>query len=495
MTTVVSKLTDIQARLDALARQHKVPGASLGVMSGDEVLEFTTGVANKNTGVPVTSDTLFQIGSNTKLYTTTLVMQLVDEGKVDLDSPVKRYVPELKLADAKGAETVTVRQLLTHTSGIEGDYFDDFGRGDDGIERYVASLENIGSVYAPAEMWSYCNSGFVLAGRLVEKITGDPYHKVLRERILAPLGLPRTTVLMEEMLAHSCAVGHIIPPEGNEPVVPPRVMMSPSQAPAGSMTVSTPREVIGFVRMHLDGGTARDGKRVLSADAVKAMQQPQAKLPRSSLGEAMGLGWLLSSWGGERVIGHGGGTIGQLSFLQCLPDRRIAVVLLTNSMTGGFLWRDLGRWLFDEVAGVKMPVLPKPPAEPPDVDLKRYVGTYRRHGVDIELAVKDGSLAGKITYTGALSDISPAQEVSVRAIDDELFEAKLRAGEAIMHFMEFDGRGRPRWLHMGGRVSRRVAGERSTGAKARAKRPAAKGRTGAKKRAAASRKGRTGRRR
>ena len=92
MTTIASKIADIQAALDALAKQHKVPGASLGILQGTEVVVLATGVANKNTGVAVTPSTLFQIGSNTKLYTATLVMQLVDEGKVDLDAPVKRYL-------------------------------------------------------------------------------------------------------------------------------------------------------------------------------------------------------------------------------------------------------------------------------------------------------------------------------------------------------------------------------------------------------------------
>src|SRR5207302_5133090 len=192
-------------------------------------------------------------------------MQLVDQGKVDLDAPAKKYVPELKLTDSAAEKAITVRMLLTHLSGIEGDYFDDFGRGDDGLAKYVESFATLGQIYSPGEMWSYCNSGFCLAGLIVEKVTGEPYHKVLREKLLTPLYCPATTVLMEEMLAHSCAVGHMVPGPGKEPVVPPRVMMSPSHAPAGSMTTSTPREVMRFVRMHLDDGKAPDGKRVLSA--------------------------------------------------------------------------------------------------------------------------------------------------------------------------------------------------------------------------------------
>jgi CubicO group peptidase (beta-lactamase class C family) len=347
--------------------------------------------------------------------------------------------------------------LLTHTSGIEGDYFEDFGRGDDGIERFVASLKDVGQIYQPGEMWSYCNTGWTILGRLVEKVRGEPYHKVMREKILSPLGLHATTVLMEEMLARSCAVGHLLLPGQTEPVVPPTVMMSPSHAPAGSMTASTPAEVLGFVRMHLDGGRTRDGRQVLSTASVKAMQQPQSKLPRSSLGTAMGLGWILAEWDGERVIGHGGGTIGQTSFLQVLPDRRFGVCLLTNSSTGAALWRSLGSYLVEEFAGVRIPELPKPPDEPPALDLAKYAGSYHRLGLEIDLKAENGSLVANFKGTGPLSSLSPPQEGRARPIDAEIFSVSIGGADAgLAHFMDFDRRGRPRYLHVGGRVSRRI---------------------------------------
>ncbi|MEX0874219.1 MAG: serine hydrolase [Actinomycetota bacterium] len=456
MTTLASKISDVQAALETLARQHKVPGASLGILHGSELVEFVTGVANRNTGVPVTTNTLFQIGSNTKVYTATLVMQLVDEGLVDLDAPVKKYLPKLKLADGKALEVITVRHLMTHTSGIEGDYFDDFGRGDDGIEKFVGSLKDIGQIYQPGVMWSYCNTGWTLLGHLVEKLRGEPYHKVLRDKLLTPIGASATTVLMEEMLARSCAVGHIALP-GAEPFVPPMVIMSPSHAPAGSMTSSTPAEVLRFVRMHLNGGRAKDTTRILSAGSVKAMQQPQAKLPESSLGTAMGLGWILSEWDGERVIGHGGGTIGQVSFLQILPDRPFGVCLLTNSTSGGALWRELSRYLYHEFADVRPPEVPSAPEVPPTLDLSKYTGAYTRLGIDIDVSVENEQLVGEMKSTGALASLAgPPQKIAARPIDKEIFLANLSGEDTIVQFLDFDRSGRPRYMHVGGRVSRRV---------------------------------------
>ncbi len=474
MTTLASKFVEIQAALDSLSRQHKVPGASLGIFSGSERVEFVTGVANKNTGSPVTPSTLFQIGSNTKVYTATLAMQLVDEGLIDLDALVTKYVPELKIADKTAAEKITVRMLLTHTSGLEGDHFDDFGRGDDGIEKFVASFKALGQIYQPGEMWSYCNSGWVLLGRLIEKVRGEPYHKVLRDRLLAPIGAKRTTVLMEEMLATHCAVGHLLFPGMAEPMVPPQVMMSPSHSPAGSMTSSTPAEVLRFVRMHLDGGKAKSGAQVLSAASVKAMQQAQVKLPRSTLGGEMGLGWILSQWDDERVIGHGGGTIGQTSFLQVLPDRKIAVCLLTNSSTGALLWRDLGRYIFEEVAGVHMPEVPKLPETPPKVDLSKYTGEYKRLAIDMELKVEDGTLVADMKASGPMAAVAPPQKGVGRPIDRETFLLNIGGEDGIAQFLDFDRSGRPRYLHIGGRVSKRVetaaSAKTSKAAKPKAKR-------------------------
>ena len=463
MTSVVSKLTEIQARLDSLARQHKVVGASLGVMSGDEVVEFVYGLANKDTGLPVTNDTIFQIGSNTKVFTATLIMQLVDEGKVDLDAPARKYVPELKLADQKTADRITVRQLITHTSGIDAaDYFDDFGLGDESLEKFVASLADKTFNFQPGDMWSYNNTAFSLAGRVIENVTGQPFRTAFHERLLDKLGMKLTTVRIQDMLRRNAAVGHVQPPGANEPVVTPQPLLPVATAPAGSLTASNCKEMFTFVRMHLNNGKGPDGKHVLSAESAKAMQQPQAKLPASSLGESMGLGWIIGNWDGEKVIGHGGGTIGQYSFLQVLPERKFGVLLLTNAPGGGLLWRDLGRWIFEELASVKMPELPKAPESPPKLDLSRYAGTYRRLHMDTELKVKNGKLVGTVVYKGSLATVGQPQEFALTPIDAETFVMGEAAG--VAEFMDFDSNGRPGFVHAGGRVSKR-ASSRNGGAR------------------------------
>jgi CubicO group peptidase (beta-lactamase class C family) len=448
-------LDDIQRRLDALARQHHVPGAALAVSRGDELLEFATGVISTRTGVAATTDTVFQIGSNTKLMTTTLIMQLVEAGRVDLDTPVRRYVPSLELAEPGVADEITLRHLLTHTSGIEGDYFAEFGRGDDATARYVDSLATVGLIHRPGQLWSYCNAGFVLAGYVVEQLTGQPFWAVLRERICEPLGLDSVTALAEEMIARRCAVGHR-PGPGGVPMVPPVVIMGMASVPAGSRVVSTAADLAAFARMHLGDGTAPDGTRLLSAASVAAMQEAQAARPTSTVAPtAQGLGWVLADWSGRRVLGHGGGTIGQTSFLQAIPDRDLVVALLTNSAGGERLWRPLGRWLFETLADVPMPAVPRPADPAPELRLADYAGTYERLGARYEVAVEDGQLVLRAEFLGALAELAGTTQppARLRAVTGEAFHAASAAGESLVRFLEFR-EGRPDYLFTG-RVARR----------------------------------------
>lgn len=477
MTTLVARFRDVQETLDALARRHRVPGATLAIGAGDELVDFATGTLNVNTGVETTTDSIFQIGSNTKLFTTTLIMQLVDEGVVELDAPVRRYLSGFALDDPSAAREITVRQLLTHTSGIQGDYFEGFGRGDDAIERYVDSLSGIDLVHRPGQMWSYCNSGFVVAGRLAEVVRDAPYHQLLRDRICDPIGLRRTTVLLDDMLRYRAAVGHVPGPEGR-PMVPPSVVMEYAQAPAGSRTTATAAELVRFVQMHLNDGVAPNGTQVLSPESVRAMQQVQTTMPATStVPLTQGLGWLMQEWGGKKVIGHGGGTIGQLSYLQAIPEDRLVVALLTNGPTGGLLWLDLARWLFDELAGVQPSSAPKVPAVSPELNLERYAGTYERIGVRQTVTAEGAELVVQAELTGNLAEIQQNQPppLHLRPLDRERFVGKVNGLDTVVVFSEFE-RGRPAYL-FAGRAARRVAPRRAPSSKAAS--PAARKRTAA----------------
>ncbi|WP_420323400.1 serine hydrolase domain-containing protein [Kribbella antibiotica] len=399
--------------MTTLAAKHGVTGATLGILRGGELVEAATGVLNKNTGVEVTTDSLFQIGSITKVWTTTLVMQLVEEGLIDLDAPLVDVLPELRLSDPDVTKQVTMRHLVTHTSGIDGDVFDDTGRGDDCLEKYVDVLANVSQNAPLGATWSYCNSGFSLAGRVIEKLTGKTWDQVLRERIITPLGLGHTVTLPEEALLHRTAVGHL---DGK---LAPVWGLQRSAGPAGLIS-STVADVLAFARLHLDGGLAPDGKQLLSEASVTEMAELHAELPANSLGDSWGLGWIRFAWDGQSVIGHDGGTIGQTAFLRILPTEGLAITLLTNGGSAGDLYDELFGELFQELADVKLPTPLAPPATPPAVDLEPHTGRYERAGTTHEVLVRDGSAVLRTTVTGPLAALVPeaTQERALVPVDD-----------------------------------------------------------------------------
>jgi CubicO group peptidase (beta-lactamase class C family) len=460
MADLQSRTDHLQARLDELAAEHHVPGATLGIVLGDERLELATGVVNVNTGVETTTDTVFQIGSIGKIYTTTVIMQLVDEGRIQLDAPVSTYLPSLLLADTEATDTVTVRQLLNHTSGIDGDQFQDFGRGDECLERFVESMSSLTQVAPPGSFFSYCNAGWVLAGHLAEKVAGAGFDRVFQERLFTPLGLTKSTMLPEEAILHRVSVGHLVDRETKTPNVVPQWMLPRSLGPAG-LICQPVGELLDFARMHLDGGRATDGAQVLSAESVAAMQQETVSLhDRYTLGPGWGLGWILFDWGQEKVIGHDGATLGQGAYLRLVPERRFAVALLTNSDGRAPLYRTLFDEIFQDLVGMGIPPLPEPTAEADGVDLSAYAGTYERLGVRMELEIVDGGLQLAIKGTGPLAAQRPdPPPMRLRPVDKVTF---LAAGddpavqELPVVFFDFDD-GRPRFVHFGARATPRVS--------------------------------------
>lgn len=449
----------LRERLAMLCDEHRVPGAAVGVLQDGEVTEAAAGVVNLETGVEATTDTVFQIGSMGKAWTATVFMALVDEGLVSLDEPVRTYLPDFRVADPDVSVAVTPRHLLAHTSGIDGDHFEDRGRGDDCLERYVASCASLEQTHPFGATMSYCNTGYSILGRIVEVVTDRVWDTAMRERLFSPLGLTRTCTLPEEALLHRTAVGHVPPQPGAAPERASVWMLPRVCGPMGLID-STVRDVLAFARMHLDDGRAADGTRVLTAESTRAMQEPEVEVPDPhSLGSHWGLGWILFDWGGRRLYGHDGNTIGQSSFLRVAPDAELAVTLLTNGGDAGQVYRKLFGELFADLAGIELPPLPETPDRPPGIDLAPYAGTYRRLGVRLDLGVEEGRLTGTTTLSGPVASLlpNPVQEISLTPVDDTTFLALSEGAETPSPavFYDFEGDA-PRYLHMGARAHPRI---------------------------------------
>jgi dipeptidyl aminopeptidase/acylaminoacyl peptidase/CubicO group peptidase (beta-lactamase class C family) len=414
-------------RLAELATEYRVPGATLGIQwLGEDPVVASHGVLSKATGIPVTDDALFQIGSISKVWTTTLVMQLVDEGRLDLDAPIVDVLPELRLSDPEVTKRVTMRHLLSHTSGIDGDVFTDTGRGDDCVERYVELLELEAQNHPLGATFSYCNSGFVLAGRVIEKLTGQTWDAALRERLIAPLGLTHTVTLPEEALLRRAAVGHLA--EGDADPEPASSWVLPRSIGPAGLIAARAADLLAFAAAHLRGGVTADGTRVLSDASTAAMTASQVTLPDTLAGrDSWGLGWMRFGWDGQRLIGHDGATIGQYAFLRILPAHGLAVTLLTNGGNAADLYVDLFGEIFAELAGVAITRPLVPETVPPVVDASRHLGTYERAGARIDVFTDDGQLRFRLTLTGSLAELRPelTHEMDLVPISDTLFVGRM----------------------------------------------------------------------
>jgi CubicO group peptidase (beta-lactamase class C family) len=392
-------------RLAELARQARVPGAVLGIWAGGQEILAASGVLNRATRVRVSTDSVFQLGSITKLWTATMILQLVDEGLLSLDTTVAQALPGVRLGAADLGDEVTVAHLLTHTSGIDGDIFTDTGRGDDCVERYVGLLGRACSAFPPGGVYSYCNSGWVVLGRIIEVLDGRPWDESLRERLCGPLELAQTVTLPEEAILYRAAVGHRAGGARVQVWGLPR-----SIGPAGLITAAA-HDLLTFARFHLDGGLAPDGKRLLSEASVAAMQQPRAVIPDfSAPGAAIGLGWRVSRWDGREIVGHDGDTVGQSAYLRVDPQARVAACLLTNSGQSASLCQEVFAEVFGVLAGVSMPAGPRPAAAGRgDLDLGRHAGRYERTSRRFDVSVRDGRLLLLLTATGELATLASAQ--------------------------------------------------------------------------------------
>ncbi len=454
-------LNELPQQLRAAIRRHNVPGASIAIYRNGRLTEAAAGVVNVDTRVPTTTDTVFQIGSISKIFTTTLVMQLVDEGLVDLDEPLRGYLPRFRVADGNASNTVTLRQLLCHSSGIEGDLFVDSGRGDDCVARLQVMGRLLPQLFAPGERLSYCNFGFAMLGRMIEVLTGDTWDAAMRKRIFEPLGMNHALTLPEETVKYRCAIGHVPhPKKRGVNMLSPMPWLSQGQKAAGATPTMAVGDLMKFVDMHLNGGVARSGERLLSRSSVRAMQRKQMSLaPAMRVGtNGWGLGWFLGTWSGKKVFGHDGGTVGQYSFLRILPERKLAVALLTNGGDAGGLYEEMFEKTFAHFGRLAMPSPPEPLERIP-ADADKICGRYEnltgfiefsrnRQGFVVEVTPKPGLLAG-MTLTK-----SPILFLGRNV-------ARLDTQDKILNRTLFNFEGgdaeRPGFAGMGGRLYRRIA--------------------------------------
>lgn len=440
--------------LDECIRHHRenwgVPGVVVGIYRDGEISLHADGTGHLRAGWPMRADNLFRIASITKVFTATAAMMLVEEGKLSLDKPVKLYIPELHLADPAAEASITMRHLLSHSAGIYGDFFDDFGSDDRALAREVSQLHTIEQLTRPGELWHYCNSGFDLAGHVVARVAGALYEDVIRERIFNALGMERAGFFGHEMITWPYAVGH-------DPVEPlarehatahqhyPR-----NNNPSGAILTNA-KELLRFAAMHMNDGLYA-GRQLISPSSASAMREPQ--IESGDFADYWGIGWDIREYGKARLYGHGGSTNGFQSQLTISPEHQFAICIWANSGQGRLAINPIEAFILEQELGLRKPV-PATTTLSPDA-LARVTARYVQPQGEIEVEVQEGGLILRATSINSEDDSrSTLPETTVKPLSGDRFIVLDGAyqGEIISFFPW--GSTTPAFLRRHGRLFRR----------------------------------------
>ncbi|WP_321476698.1 serine hydrolase domain-containing protein [uncultured Paludibaculum sp.] len=423
-----SAFVDLDNLVSRAMKESGTPGAGIAIIShGKVVYEKGFGVTDVETQTRVQPETLFRIGSTTKMFTAAAVLTMVEEGRADLDRPIATYVQGLQ--SAIGA--LTLRQLLSHTAGL-GDRGSRYGRHDD-----VALAEGIRALtpeileLEPGAVYSYSSLGYWIAGLVLESVTGKPFADAVADRVLRPLGMNRSTFRPLEAMTYPFAQQHEVSSKEAPRVLRP-FADDAATWPGGSLFSST-SELTRFVLAFLQKGKL-DGKQVLPAGVIQAMSQPHSAIPGG--GDQYTYGLVASKDRGVFTLSHGGARVGYGSLIVMAPDQQSAVIIVTNR-SGSTLPAVAQRAM-----GMVVPFGPAEPEPPvpsviPEETLKTYIGTYAGGSWRITITQESGHLvvgfegkrypakpanSGRFTTDGPLSDFIfvPGPDGSIRYLHVEL---------------------------------------------------------------------------
>ncbi|WP_413102589.1 serine hydrolase domain-containing protein [Streptomyces sp. Inha503] len=367
----------------AQATELGVPGVAVGVLLDGQEFYASHGVTSLGNPLPVDEKTLFPLASVSKTFTATALMRLVAEGKVDLDAPVRAYVPELKLADEEAAARITVLNLLNHTAGLDWNLIDD-GEGDRSLAGLVAKLPQLPLIASPGARASYSQAGYNLAGRIIEKITGLPFEQAMAALVLEPVGLADTVYGLSEVMVRKFAVGYNRGDDGELRAARPWGAFKEGARgdnPGGGLASSV-SDLLRWARFQLG-----DGEGVLPASALHRMRERTIELRASTLGDGFGICWFLHDLDGIHGIGHGGSGNGQFAELLIVPERDFAVVSLANAGPDGYPFnQSVVRWALEHCLGIV-----EKPVEPVPYDRRQaqqVVGRYEIDAMNLDLVTE-----------------------------------------------------------------------------------------------------------
>ena len=453
-----AKFDAVIALAEAKMKEFRIPGVAIGIVDNGTITTRGLGVTNIEEPLAVTDHTVFPIASISKTFAATAMMRLVEQGKVDLQAPVRKYLPDFKVRDELVARDVTIWNLLTHSPGWEGQVAGP-ERGEDTLRNFVATvMADVMQVAPPTAAWSYNNAGYSVAGRVIEAVTTTSINRALRDLVFTPLGLAHAGTTAGDFIVNRFAAGHNL--RGETPVLI-RPYTHATSVTSGGVGLCI-ADLMSYAKFHLGDGTNAAGERILTRASLDRMQTPQ--LEKQSTDDAIGLGWHIRRVGDVRVAGQGGTAGGHILVLSIVPERNFAIGILTNKQNGWRLIQDVEREAlraYHNIVYAKnqaiahrglVETLPdvEPLAKQPDLTL--YTGKYLRPTNAIVVRMDGGKLvAQEIPNNG---DPRPAMPIAFFGPDRAVVTDGNDRGQSI-EFIR-DANGVVKWVRVVGRVAVRV---------------------------------------
>ncbi len=441
--------TYVQKLLD----EFQVPGAIVAVAKDGELFyEKTFGYRDLEEGTPINLDTVFGIGSITKSFTCLAIMQLQEEGKLSVNDPVVKYLPEFRTPDEAHTKAITIHHFMTHTLGLpplpslipamqrslEADptaeeLLKQFAKyGNEPIDTFEQLMAYIGELKIellgpPGTQFSYSNDAFGLLGTIVERASGQSYESYIQEQILQPLGMDRSVFHVDE-LGEDDNVAMLYTPkvkEGVRQVLRAPVWWdSPSMRAAGFLKASA-RDMLRYAELYRTGGSSH-GATIISKESVAQMVEPHARID-SVRSYGYGLGIVPFSEG-HTLIQHTGGIKGVTAQMFIVPEAGLTGILLTNmddapitDLTLGLLNSLFGRPLDTQYAAFAE-------YEVPLAGLEQYQGTYQS-GEGDQVSIRLDEAEGKLVL------VMGETELSLRPIGEDAFLFTRRNIDTPVHFV------------------------------------------------------------
>ena len=421
--------------VDWTVRQRDQPAVSIGIVYDQDLIwSKGYGFANLAKKIPATPSTAYRIASISKTFTAHALLQLRDAGKLQLDDPITKWIPELKLEKIdRQSPAITIRHLLTHTGGIprevDGTYWNDMNFPS--REAMLPVLARMGVVWEPDKEWKYSNVALSLAGYIVEAASGEPYAEYVARHILAPLGMAGTRVIPPtDMPALAVGYGRRMPgkPRRIEPFFNGAYMV-----PASNLA-STVEDLAKYASLQFRSGPA-GGSQILKGSTLAEMQRIHWLQPDWKSG--WGLGWGVSRRDDKTRISHGGSVPGHRTTISMVPAEKFGVIVLTNSEDGQ------PSLYVNQAYAIVAPAIAKATAAPPatpsgDPAWQKYVGVYTWEDEEIHVAVLDG----KLTIVDPSEDNPWESRIPLEPVSGHVFRMAdgFAEGETVTFILDASGK-------------------------------------------------------